>query len=110
MTWLQRYRLRHFLRFSFWLVPLGSILVALVAARMVRWLSDQTGWSWFGFTEAGARGILESLAASMLTFIVFAVSALLLAGQLTSGQLTPRIIALVFSLRRVKISVSIFAF
>src|SRR5262245_50439499 len=110
MTWLQRYRLRHFLRFSFWSVPLGSILAALFAARTVRWLGEQSGWTWFGFTEAGARGILDSLASSMLTFIVFAVSALLLAVQLASGLLTPRIIALVFSLRRVKISVSIFVF
>ena len=110
MTWLQRYRLRYFLRFSFWSVPLVSILAALFAARSVRWLGEQIGWTWFDFTEAGARGILDSLASSMLTFIVFAVSALLLAVQLASGLLTPRIIALVFSLRRVKISVSIFVF
>src|SRR5262249_30691053 len=95
MTWLQRYRLRHFLRFSFWIVPTGSILAALLAARAVRWLSDQPGWSWFDFSEAGAQGILDSLASSMLTFIVFALSALLLAVQLASGQLTSRIIAIV---------------
>src|SRR4029453_18532380 len=110
MTWLQRYRLRHFLQFSFWFVPMGAILVALLAVRAVQWLDAQTGWSWLNFTETGARGILDSLSSSMLTFIVFAVSALLLAVQLASGLLTPRIIALVFSLPRVKISVSIFVF
>jgi uncharacterized membrane protein len=110
MTWLQRYRLRHFLRFSFWLVPLGSILAALLAVPAMRWLDYQTGWSWFNFTAVGARGVLDSLSSSLLTFIVFAVSSLLLAVQLASGQLTPRIIALVFSLRRVKISVGVFVF
>src|SRR5262245_25424759 len=110
MTWLQRYRLRHFLRFSFWFVPLGSVLAALLAVPAMRWLDAQTGWSWFNFTAEGARGILDSLSSSMLTFIVFAVSALLLAVQLASGQLTPRIIALVFSLGRVKISVGVFVF
>jgi uncharacterized membrane protein len=110
MTWLQRYRLRHFLQFSFWFVPMGAIVAALFAVRAVRWLDDQTGWSWFAFTEAGARGVLDSLSSSMLTFIVFAVSALLLAVQLASGQLTPRIIALVFALRRVKLSVGVFVF
>jgi uncharacterized membrane protein len=110
MTWLQRYRLRHFWQFSFWFVPMGAILVALLAVRAVQWLDAQTGWSWLNFTETGARGILDSLSSSMLTFIVFAVSALLLAVQLASGQLTPRIIALVFSLRRVKMSVGVFVF
>src|SRR5262245_44437222 len=108
MTWIQRYRLRRFRQFSFWFMSLGSILAALLAVWVVRWLDDQTGWSWFAFTEEGARGVLDSLSSSMLTFIVFAVSALLLAVQLASGQLTPRIIALVFSLRRIKISVSVF--
>lgn len=110
MTWLQRYRLRHFLRFSFWVVPLGSMLAALLAVPAMRWLDYQTGWSWFNFTAEGARGILDSLSSSLLTFIVFAVSSLLLVVQLASGQLTPRIIALVFSLRRVKVSVGVFVF
>jgi uncharacterized membrane protein len=110
MTWLQRYRLRHFLRFSFWLVPLGSMLAALLAVPAMRWLDYQTGWSWFNFTAEGARGVLDSLSSSLLTFIVFAVSSLLLAVQLASGQLTPRIIALVFALRRVKVSVGVFVF
>ncbi len=65
MTWLQRYHVRRFLQFSFWFVPFGAILAALFAVRAVRWLDDQTGWSWFHFTEAGARGVLDSLSSSM---------------------------------------------
>ena len=55
-------------------------------------------------------GILTGSASSMLTFVVFAVSALLLAVQLASSQLTPRIITFIFSLRSVKVSVGIFVF
>ena len=31
MTWLQRYRLRHFLGFSFWCVPVVWMVAALIA-------------------------------------------------------------------------------
>ena len=110
MTWLQRYRLRHFLRVSFWYVAVAWMVVALVAVRATWWLDQQTGWSWFDFTPEGARGILTGSASSMLTFVVFAVSALLLAVQLAASQLTPRIITFIFSLRSVKVSVGIFVF
>jgi uncharacterized membrane protein len=110
MTWLQRYHLRHFRRFSFWAVPVLWMLGALIAVRVVWWLDHQTDWAWFEFTAQGAREVLGSLASSMLTFIVFAVSSLFLAAQLASSQLTPRIISLVFALRRVKVSVGVFVF
>ena len=110
MNWLQRYRLRHFLRVSFWYVAVAWMVVALVAVRATWWLDQQTGWSWFDFTPEGARGILTGSASSMLTFVVFAVSALLLAVQLAASQLTPRIITFIFSLRSVKVSVGIFVF
>ena len=110
MTWLQRYRLRHFLRVSFWYVPVVWMVAAVVAVPATRWLDRQTGWSWFDFTPEGARGILSGSASSMLTFVVFAVSALLLAVQLASSQLTPRIITFIFSLRSVKVSVGVFVF
>ena len=110
MTWLQRYRLRHFLRVSFWYVPVVWMVAAAIAVPATRWLDRQTGWSWFDFTSEGARGILSASASSMLTFVVFAVSALLLAVQLASSQLTPRIITFIFSLRSVKLSVGVFVF
>ncbi len=44
--------------------------------------------------------VIGALAASMMTFIVYAVSALLLAVQLASGQITPRLIGLTFAAGR----------
>jgi uncharacterized membrane protein len=110
VTWLQRYRLRHLLRFSFWLVPVVWMLAAVLALPAVRWLDAQTSWRFFNYTEEGARQILNGLSSSMLTFMVFAVSALLLVLQLASSALSPRIIAGAFASRVPQFSVGVFVF
>ena len=110
MTWLQRYRLRHFLRYSFWLVPLVWMLAAIIALPLVRWLDIETSWRLFDYSEDGARQILSGLSSSMLTFMVFAVSALLLALQLASSALSPRIIAGAFASRFPQLSIGVFVF
>ena len=74
-----------------------ALLAALVAAPAVRWLDRETGWVLFGFSPDGARAVLGVLAGSMLTFIVFVLSATLIVVQLASGQSTPRVIALVLA-------------
>src|SRR5205823_9194666 len=47
---------------------------------------------------------------SMLTFIVFVLSATLIVVQLASGQLTPRVIGLVFAMPWVRATLGVFAF
>jgi uncharacterized membrane protein len=110
MTWLQRYRLRHFLRYSFWLLPAVWMVAAVIALPAVRWLDAQTAFRLFGYGEEGARQVLNGLSSSMLTFIVFAVSALLLVTQLASSALSPRIIASVFASRVSQTSIGVFVF
>ena len=110
MTWLQRYRIRHFLRYSFWLVPVVWMLAAAIALPAVRWLDIETGWRLFNYSEEGARQVLNGLSSSMLTFMVFAVSALLLALQLASSALSPRIIAGAFANRIPQVSIGVFVF
>ena len=110
MTWLRRYRLRHLLRFSFWVVPVVWMLAAVLALPAVRWLDAQTGWRFFNYTEEGARQVLTGLSSSMLTFMVFAVSALLLVLQLASSALSPRIIAITFASRAPQVSIGVFVF
>ncbi len=94
MTWIQRWRLAHYVRHSIWIAPVIGMVAALAAARLLR-----------GFDGAGrgsaldpetVRTVLATLAASMFTFIVFVSSALLIAVQLASAQLSPRVIPLVF--------------
>src|SRR5262249_39676957 len=57
-----------------------------------------------------ARAVLGALASSMFTFVVFVCSALLVAVQLASAQLTPRIIALVLGEPITKAALTLFVF
>src|SRR6266487_6088712 len=95
MTWLQRYRIRHYVSNSIWIWPLLSMVAAIVAIRLLHWIDERMGWE-SGFDPDTARAILGTMASSMFTFIVFVSSALLVSVQLASSQLTPRIIAIVF--------------
>jgi uncharacterized membrane protein len=109
MTWLQRYRVRHYLRNSIWLLPVLGMALALVAVRALDRLEGSLGWG-SGFHPEAARAVLGTLAASMFTFIVFVSSALLVVVQLASSQLTPRVIAIVFRDTVTRASLTVFVF
>jgi uncharacterized membrane protein len=87
-----------------------SLAAAMLCAPAVRWLDQQTGWVVFGYSPDGARAVLGMLAGSMLTFLVFVLSATLIVVQLASGQLTPRVIALVLAKPGVKIALGTLTF
>jgi uncharacterized membrane protein len=108
MQWTARYRRDVFFRSSLWAIPIGCMAAALVVAPVIRWVDDQTRWTLLGFGLDGARAVLGALVASLLTFIVFAFSLLLLAVQVASGQLTPRVIARIFEGRSLKLILSVF--
>jgi len=110
MSWVCRYQRRMFLRSSLCFVPIACMAAALLAAPLIRWVDDQTRWSLMGFGPEGARAVLGALASSLLTFIVFAFSIILLAVQIAGGQLSPRIIARVFESRLAKLTLSAFVF
>ena len=110
MTWLERHRLRRYLKSSLFIAPIASIVLALAVAPVVRWIDDATRWSLFGFGAAGASAVVSALASSLLSLIVFAFSILLLAIQIAGGQLSPRIIARVFQGRILKSTVAAFVF
>lgn len=109
MTWQQRYRLESFLRSSVWLPPVLGMVMALLLGPLVRQLDARLGWP-AAVGPDGARAVLGALASSMLTFIVFVFSILLVAVQLASAQLTPRIIAFVYRVPVVKVSLTFFVF
>jgi uncharacterized membrane protein len=110
MNWEQRYRLRHAARTSLVLWAGVSLLAAMFFAPAIRWLDTQTGWGLFRFSPDGARAVLGTLVSSMLTFIVFVLSATLIVVQLASGQLTPRVIALVITKPGVKLALATLTF
>jgi uncharacterized membrane protein len=109
MTWLQRYHLRHYLANSLWPLPALSAIVAIVAVRVLHDLETSMGWE-SSFRPETAQAFLGTMASSMFTFIVFVSSALLVALQLASSQLSPRIIAVVFRDSVIKISLVVFVF
>ena len=110
MTWEQRYRLHQTARTSLVLWGVVSLVAALLVAPAVRWLDRETGWKVFDFSPEGARAVLSVLVGSMLTFIVFVLSATLIVVQLASGQWTPRVIRLVLATPGVKIALGILTF
>jgi uncharacterized membrane protein len=109
MTWLQRYHVRHYTSNAIWLFPVLAMVVAVGAVRFVDGIDARLGWE-SGLHPDTARAVLGALASSMFTFIVFVCSALLVAFQLASAQLTPRIIGLVMREPIPRLALTIFVF
>ena len=110
MSWILRYRYRMFLRSSLCAAPIASMAAALLAAPWIRLVDERTQWTLMGFGIEGSRIVVGALASSLLTFIVFAFSIILLAVQVAGGQLSPRIIARIFETRLAKLTLSAFVF
>src|SRR6516164_8949386 len=109
MTWLQRYRVRHYLRNSIWVWPAVTMAVAIIAVRTLHWIEGEIG-SEANVNPETARAVLGALGGAMFTFIVFISSSLLLVVQLASAQLTPRVIGTMFRDRVTKFSLVVFVF
>jgi uncharacterized membrane protein len=109
MTWLQRYRVRHYVANSIWVMPVLGMAAAIAAGRLLHWIEVNTGLE-SALDADTARTVASTLASSMFTFIVFVSSALLVAVQLASSMLTPRIIAIVFKDPVTKGALTVFVF
>jgi uncharacterized membrane protein len=109
MTWPQRYRVRHYLQNSIWVLPVLGMAAALLLAHVLHTIEERAGWE-SQLDPSAAQALLGTMASAMFTFIVFVSSALLVAVQLASSQLTPRVIALVFKDPVTKYSLVVFVF
>ena len=109
MTWLDRHRLRLYVRNSIWMFPSLSIAAGLVSAALLNRLDRALGWE-INLDPDTARTVIGTVAASMFTLVVVSSSAVLVAVQLASAQLTPRIISLVYRSRIRKLCLSAFVF
>jgi uncharacterized membrane protein len=87
------YRAGRAFRSSLWSVPLIAIPFALVATRMLHWIDARIEWPFLGFAVPGAQAMLQAVSTATLSFMVFTFGSLLIAIQVASGTLTPRIIA-----------------
>ncbi len=109
MSWIQRYKFRNLVRNSIWLLPVVGMVAALVLVHCLDRIEKAAGWQ-SAVDPAAALALFGTLAGSMLTFIVFLSSSLLLIVQLASAQLSPRIIGVVFQSRVTRFSLTLFAF
>ena len=109
MPWLRRHRVRRYIADSIWILPVLSMVAALGAVRLLNRVDAALEWR-PTFQPEAARSVLSALASTIFTLIVFVSSALLVAVQLASGQLTPRIIAFVFRDTITKFSLTTFVF
>ncbi len=93
MRWNQRYGLRNYLKSSLWVVPFIAIPLELIITRVVHGLDAWFGWDVLGLSVTGAKTLLEAFVTVTLSFVVFTFGSLLVAIQVASAQMTPRIIA-----------------
>lgn len=109
MNWIQRYKLRHYIRNSIWILPVSGMVAALVSVQILHRIEEHAGWQ-SSLDPAAILALFGTFAGSMLTFIVFLSSSLLLVVQLASAQLSPRIIGVVFRDQVTRYAMTLFAF
>jgi uncharacterized membrane protein len=93
MNWKRIYSLRSYIRTSLWVVPLIAIPLELIATRLLHSVDGWLSWPFLDIGVSGAQAMLNALITATLSFVVFTFGSLLVALQVASGQLTPRIIA-----------------
>lgn len=111
MSWLLRYRIQLYIRNSIWFVPALSIVAGLVAVALLTRYERVEGLE-MNVSRETARSIVGTVAASMFSLVVLVSSAVLVAVQLASAQLTPRIIAMIYRnpMRKFVLAAFVFTF
>ena len=109
VSWLQRYRIQLFVRNSLWLLPAVAIVAALISVSLLTRFEGPAG-SQVNISVDTGRIIMSTVAASLFSLVILVSSAVLLAVQLASAQLTPRIIAMVYRNTLLKLCLALFVF
>jgi uncharacterized membrane protein len=93
MRWDLWYSFRSYARSSLWIVPFVAIPLEMIAIRISLWIDGWLGWKFLDLAVSGAQATLQAIVTANLSFVVFTFGSLLVAIQVASAQLTPRIIA-----------------
>jgi uncharacterized membrane protein len=93
MNFRRWYSLTRYARSALWVVPFIAILLELILTNLLHELDAMLNWRLAGLGVPGAQAMLQATITLTLSFIVFTFGSLLVAIQVASGQLTPRIIA-----------------
>ena len=109
MNWLWLFRTRLFIRNSIWVFPALSLVAGLLAVSLIWRVEAAYGWE-MNVRSESAMVIMGTVASSMFSLVVLVSSALLVAVQIASGQLTPRVITIIYRNPYRKFALSTFAF
>jgi uncharacterized membrane protein len=93
LGWNKLYRSMSYLRSALWVVPIAAVLLGMLVIRVLMYLDGLVTWRVIGLGVAGAHTLFQTIITLTLSFVVFTFGSLLVAIQIASGQLTPRIIA-----------------
>src|SRR5215472_13055560 len=92
-----------------WFVPAIGIVGGWVVVGILARFERTMGWE-MQISGETAQAVMSTMVASMFSLVVVVCSALLVAVQLASAQLTPRIITFIYRSRVRKLSLGVFAF
>jgi uncharacterized membrane protein len=95
MSWSRRYAIRSYLLSTVWIAPVLALVLEQLTFRIAYAYQLDLGWfpGFVAGTRDGRIAIADYVISSSIAFIVFTFSSLIVAIQVASGQLTPRIIA-----------------
>jgi uncharacterized membrane protein len=94
MYWNRWYATKSYVLSALWLAPLIAFVLSQLLFRGTNALGLEFGWiPGFQFSPEGAVSAMEIDITLNISFLVFTFGSLLVAIQVASGQLTPRIIA-----------------
>ena len=94
MNWNRRYAIKSYLLSTIWTAPVVALVLEQATFRLTS--TENFDFGWFPGFAVDAKGTIagaDYVIASTIAFLVFTFSSLLVAIQVASGQLTPRIIA-----------------
>ena len=93
LEWNRVYRTTSYVRSALWPMPIIAVLAVMGIAPVLRAIDEAVQWRGTGLDVDGATALFQSVITLTLSFVVFTFGSLLVAIQVASGQLTPRIIA-----------------
>jgi uncharacterized membrane protein len=94
MGWNRQYAIVSYLRSSLWTVPLFALVVEQIGIHFLTFIDKSLQWvPAIEVTAEEAGDALATIASLTIAFLVFTFGSMLVALQVASAQLTPRIIA-----------------
>jgi uncharacterized membrane protein len=111
ITWNLIFRVASYIKSSLWIVPIIAILLEQIVFRLLHLLDAWLVYPFDSWGLSGAEAMVQTVITLTLSFLVFTFGSLLVAIQVASGQLTPRIIATTLLRDKVvRYSVGLFVF